>query len=281
LYKVQYIKIPVLFLFPHCSYILPSIALQIVPPISFLIHALLLRLHTNRYVFHTSQINQHYPKTSTFNSRYLLYTMKHLILTALVFVFFLSAASKCSKHKNRENVPDVVVEEFDKEHEDAGKVHWEPKDDHFEARFVENDVERVVVYAPSGKRVRMEYVVQEKDVPVVVVTRLRKKHPELTIEHITYVEKPSKKPFYIARVRHPQALSNIEISLAGVILRTVVLESFVVKVNQVHFDHDDDDCDDHKHKHKHKKHKHKGRGHGHCKHDDHHGGNVIQIKLKN
>jgi hypothetical protein len=201
--------------------------------------------------------------------------MKHYIRTVLIFVFFLSTASMCSKHKNRETVPDVVVEEFDREHEDAGKVHWEPKDDHFEARFVQNDVEKVVVYAPSGKRVRMEYVVAEKDVPVVVVTRLRKKHPELSIEHITYIEKPNKKPFYIARVRHPQALSNIEISLAGVILRTVVLESFVVQVKQHHDDHDD--CDDHKHKHK--KHKHKGKGHGHCKHDDHHGGNVIKIKL--
>ncbi len=209
---------------------------------------------------------------------------KRYFLALLSVIFFLSAASSCSKHKNKETVPEVVIEEFDKDQPEAEKVYWQPVDDSFEARYIDNGVEKVVIYSPAGKKVRLEYVVAEQDVPVVVVTRLRKKYPGMVIEHVTYVERPRTKPFYIVRVKHPKALTNIEINLAGVILRTVVLESFVVQVK--HNKHDHDDCDDHKHKHKHKHGKGHGHGHckherGHCNHNDHHAVGLINIKLKN
>lgn len=211
--------------------------------------------------------------------------MKKVLLALLIPVSCFLSASSCSKHENREVVPDEVIVQFDKDHEDAEKVYWEPKKKNYEAKFIEDDVEKVIVYSPEAKPLRLEYVVVKEEVPPVVITRLEKKYPKMEIEHVTFIEVPRREPYYVVKVKQPTMIRNVEISVTGVIIRAAILENLSVKIKSFeHHDHDDDDHDDcDHHKHKRKKHKH-GKGHGHCNHDDGycmhgHDDAVIKIRL--
>jgi CRISPR/Cas system-associated exonuclease Cas4 (RecB family) len=212
--------------------------------------------------------------------------MKRYLIALLVPAFILLTAFSCAKHKNREKVPEVVVEEFDKDNKEAENVCWELKNKNYEAKYEEEGVEKVAIYSPKGKKLRVEVVVKEKDVPEVVVIRLKKRYPRMELQQIVYVERPKQKPIYLVKVKDSRAITNVEISLTGVILKTVVLESFEVKVQQDYYVLEHLDCDDHhKHKHKHKHGKHNQddyhEGHGNCKDDHHDGHGVIHVKLKN
>lgn len=215
--------------------------------------------------------------------------MKIKVLALLMIASLFLSAAGCSKHENEEDVPEAVIVQFDADHQNADDVYWEPAEKGFQAKFDDDGIEKVAFYSKEAKPLRVEYVVEEEEVPVVVVTNLKKRYPKVEIEHIMYVEKPNRKPYYVVRTRDPKAVSSIEINFKGIIIRRKVLENLVVVKNVRRgngHDHDDhDDCDDH---HKHKKHKHKGKGHGHghghgnCKHDHDHDDDrkpAIVIKL--
>lgn len=201
--------------------------------------------------------------------------MKKYVLMLLLPAFFIFSAASCSKHHNRDAVPDVVVKEFDKDNQKAEDVNWEPKGKNFEAKYEEEGIEKVAIYSSKGKKIRVEYVVEEKEVPVVVSTRLKKNYPTMEMQEIVYVERPRHKPVYLVKVKNPRAITQVEINLAGVIVSTVVLKSFVVTVQPVEYEHEHDDCDKH-HKHKHKHNHHEGHG----KHDHHEDEEVLYVKFK-
>lgn len=201
--------------------------------------------------------------------------MKTNILALLMIAMLFLTAAGCSKHKNSENVPQAVIIEFDKEHQKASNVNWEPAGGGFQATFKDGDIEKVAIYTSAGKAKQVQYVVQEKEVPVMVVTNIKKKYPKVQIEQITYMEAAGRKPYYVIRTRDPRAVSNIEINLKGIIIRRSIIENLVV-VKASHDDHDN--CHGH---HKHKKKHSKGHGHGNCKHhDDDHGKHERGIVIK-
>jgi hypothetical protein len=213
--------------------------------------------------------------------------MKSYILFSLIPAFLLLTAGACSKHKNREKMPAVVVENFDKDNKEAGTVHWEPEGKNYKATYEEDDVEKVALYSPKGKKIRVEIRVKEQEVPEVVITRLRKKYPQMQLQEVVLVERPERKPVYLVKVKDDKAITRVEINPVGVILKTLVLESFVVKVQPAHYEREHGHCDrdHHKHKHKHKyKHDDHHEGHGNCKndhHDQYEGHEIVRIEVKN
>lgn len=192
--------------------------------------------------------------------------MKANVFALLMIAALFLTAGACSKHKNSEAVPEAVIVAFDTEHQDASSVYWEPADGEFQATFKDGGVEKVAVYTSEGRVRRVQFVVEEEEVPVVVISKLKKKYPKAEIETITYMEATNRKPYYVVRTRDAKAVQDIEINVKGIVIRRSIIENLVV-LKASHGDHDDhDDCDHHKHK---KKHKHK-HGHGTCKHHHEH-----------
>ena len=112
--------------------------------------------------------------------------MKKYVLLLLLPAFFIFSAASCSKHHNQEGVPDEVVVEFDKKHQEAEDVNWHPKGKNFEARYEEEGIEKVAIFSAKGKQIRVEYVVESDQLPPVVVTRLKKKYPAMKMQEIVY-----------------------------------------------------------------------------------------------
>ncbi len=119
--------------------------------------------------------------------------MKRYVLALVGPAFFMLTAFSCAKHNNSEKVPVVVIEEFDKNNKEAENIYWELKNKNYEATYEEDDVEKVAIYSPKGKKLRVEVVVQEKQVPAIVVTRLKKSYPQMELQQIVYVERPKQK----------------------------------------------------------------------------------------
>lgn len=203
--------------------------------------------------------------------------MKTNVFALLMIATLFLTAAGCSKHKNSKDVPEAVIVKFDEDHQKASNVYWEPADGGFQATFKDGGIEKVAIYTSAGKPKQVQYVVEEKEIPVLVVNNIKKKYPKVQIEHITYMEVAGRKPYYVMRTRDPRAVSSIEINLKGIVIRRTIIENLVV-VKASHDDHDD--CHGH-HKHKKKHGKGHGHGHGNCKHDhghDNHGSGIV-IKL--
>jgi hypothetical protein len=132
--------------------------------------------------------------------------MKNYISSLLIATT--CALSSCLQSNNQECVPTLVSGQFKKDFKEAGKLQWECKEGAFEATFIEKGTEKIVTYSAEGKQVELAYYVSEEKVPAVVISHINAQYPEMAIEHVSYVERQSQKPFYIVRIKHNNYLST-------------------------------------------------------------------------
>jgi hypothetical protein len=122
--------------------------------------------------------------------------MKNVILFAAIAV----TAIGCAQSKDKNEVPKVVKEAFQKEYPNT-KVEWDIEDDGFEAEFKLNDKEASANYDKVGHKLATEITIKESELPAKALTYIATTYPNKKIKETAKITDNKKVITYEAEVK--------------------------------------------------------------------------------
>lgn len=116
--------------------------------------------------------------------------MKSILFAALLFAGIAASAGTTPNEK--------VLKAFKETFTNAEKVVWHDLDDQYQANFWQNSINVRVRYDDDGNLLETTRYYYEKDLPPIILSKLKKKYPERTVYGVTEITTQDEVTYYIS-----------------------------------------------------------------------------------
>ena len=116
--------------------------------------------------------------------------MKRILLAALLFAGIAASAGTTPNEK--------VLKAFKSTFVNAEKVVWHDFDDQYQANFWQNSINVRVKYDDDGNLLETIRYYFEKDLPPIILSKLKKKYPSRTVFGVTELTTQDEVNYYIS-----------------------------------------------------------------------------------
>ncbi|HWC54105.1 MAG TPA: hypothetical protein VG676_11020 [Chitinophagaceae bacterium] len=116
--------------------------------------------------------------------------MKSFLFAALLFAGIAASAGTTPNEK--------VLKAFNETFTNAEKVVWQDLDDQYQANFWQNSVNVRVKYDNDGNLLETTRYYFEKNLPPIILTKLKKRYSDRTVYGVTEITSPDDVTYYIS-----------------------------------------------------------------------------------
>lgn len=116
--------------------------------------------------------------------------MKRILLAALLFAGIAASAGTTPNEK--------VLKAFKETFTNAEKVVWQDLDNKFQANFWQNSVNVRAKYDDDGNLLEITRYYSEKNLPPIILTKLKKRYPSRTVFGVTELTTQDEVTYYIS-----------------------------------------------------------------------------------
>lgn len=132
--------------------------------------------------------------------------MKKIILLLAITIGFIAGSYAQNLMPN--DVPAKATKSFEKSHSKISQVDWSKEGDNFKASYIENDINKAVVYTDSGKLMETEKEITFSQIPTSVLKYVNDNFPGQIIKKKVLITRSNGKSTYELKIKQQDLAFN-------------------------------------------------------------------------